>query len=318
MVDQRGWVQHRRARYLAQMQDTYKFRVFAAREFKWAWRIGLLRNQPIVFSTWRIVHQFVKSDPTMFSETDFSRFLASVTSHSNIGGGLDPLNPIPGRTPEEAFDLAVGLLRRFKVVTVNSKILFNLLASVLDNVFYCANGVDCGFFVPREEKSFQTPLSVGWVGKIRGPKNFAVVEESLSRIKQTGKYQAKIIALDKDMRGRKLSPVQMRSFFQSLDFYLCASLNEGTPNPALEAAACGVPIVTTRVGNMPELINPGINGYFVEPTVQSVVERFLELEEISTDEHLKLRRNIRQSVEDNWSWERRIKSFVAAYDALTH
>ena len=76
--------------------------------------------------------------------------------------------------------------------------------------------------------------------------------------------------------------------------------------------------MTTRVGNMPELINPGINGYFVEPTVQSVVERFLELEEISTDEHLKLRRNIRQSVEDNWSWERRIKSFVAAYDALTH
>lgn len=318
MVDQRGWVQHRRARYLAQMQDTYKFRVFAAREFKWAWRIGLLRNQPIVFSTWRIVHQFVKSDPTMFSETDFSRFLASVTSHSNIGGGLDPLNPIPGRTPEEAFDLAVGLLRRFKVVTVNSKILFNLLASALDNVFYCANGVDCEFFVPSEEKSFQTPLSVGWVGKIRGPKNFAVVEESLSRIKQTGKYQAKIIALDKDMRGRKLSPVQMRSFFQSLDFYLCASLNEGTPNPALEAAACGVPIVTTRVGNMPELIDPGINGYFVEPTVQSVVERFLELEKISTDEHLKLRRNIRQSVEDNWSWEGRIKSFVAAYDALTH
>ncbi len=37
------------------------------------------------------------------------------------------------------------------------------------------------------------------------------------------------------------SPEQMREIYWSLDVYLCASRNEGAPNPCLEAAACGVP-----------------------------------------------------------------------------
>ncbi len=34
----------------------------------------------------------------------------------------------------------------------------------------------------------------------------------------------------------------------SLDVYVCASRSEGTPNPCLEAAACGLPVVTTARG----------------------------------------------------------------------
>ena len=55
-------------------------------------------------------------------------------------------------------------------------------------------------------------------------------------------------------------PEEMREFYRSLDVYVCASRAEGTPNPCLEAAACGVPLVTTCVGNMPELVRHGVNG----------------------------------------------------------
>ncbi|MEO8601389.1 MAG: glycosyltransferase [bacterium] len=40
---------------------------------------------------------------------------------------------------------------------------------------------------------------------------------------------------------------------------------EGTPNPALEAAACGCTVVSTPVGTLPELIRDAANGYLVEP-----------------------------------------------------
>ena len=87
-------------------------------------------------------------------------------------------------------------------------------------------------------------------------------------------WDAPLLKISKDNKKAPLSMDQMLDFYRSIDFYLCASWNEGTPNPGLEAGACGVPVVSTRVGNMRELIKDGTNGYFVEPTVESIVDCF--------------------------------------------
>jgi len=62
--------------------------------------------------------------------------------------------------------------------------------------------------------------------------------------------------------GAGLSYQDMADYYNSGSYLICASVSEGTPNIALEAAACGCVIITTPVGNMPELIQDGRNGVF--------------------------------------------------------
>lgn len=48
------------------------------------------------------------------------------------------------------------------------------------------------------------------------------------------------------------------------DYFLITSDWEGLPLALLEAAACGLPIVASNVGNVPEIVKHGVNGYLVE------------------------------------------------------
>ena len=50
-----------------------------------------------------------------------------------------------------------------------------------------------------------------------------------------------------------------------LDLVVHPAWMEGLGVSLLEAAACGVPIVASRVGGIPEAVRHGINGYLVEP-----------------------------------------------------
>ncbi len=51
------------------------------------------------------------------------------------------------------------------------------------------------------------------------------------------------------------------SYYQILDLYLICSREEGGPKALIESMACGIPVVSTRVGMAPEVIEDGKDGF---------------------------------------------------------
>ena len=126
-----------------------------------------------------------------------------------------------------------------------------------------SDGVDLSFFKPSIEqynsKSINTVL-VGWAGNSAWGPN-GVDHKGLNTIIKPliAKLKAENFSVEGRFCDRSIhwEPKEtMPEFYNSIDIYICASLTEGTPNPILEAMACGLPIITTDVGIVREIFGP--------------------------------------------------------------
>jgi glycosyltransferase involved in cell wall biosynthesis len=151
------------------------------------------------------------------------------------------------------------------------------------------------------------PLRVGWAGSLQNQTaEHRGVHEFIAPAAEAAGAELCLAVREEKWRDRD----EMLDFYHSLDVYVCASRTEGTPNPCLEAAACGLPVVTTRVGNMPEFIRDGENGFFVERDAADIAAKLRRLRD---DPGLRERlgRAARATAEQ-WDWRHQ----AAGYDAM--
>ena len=56
------------------------------------------------------------------------------------------------------------------------------------------------------------------------------------------------------------------------DIFILPSLDEGFPIAILEAMRASLPIVSTKVGGIPEMLENGVNGIFIDPSTKGVCD----------------------------------------------
>lgn len=317
VVDDPAWVQSARLGVLSRLIPELDLAPISVASFGRGRRLGRHHGVPAYFANWRTVRVLLHHG-VRFSARDWQSTMVAVTSHYNIGGGLDPVQALPaGADPEAAFAEAIDVLRRPAVVTVNSTGLYDLLAGHVPAVRYVPNGVDTERFRPAADHAYDPRAPrIGWVGKVKAAKNFATLEAVSTELTPEG-FAFDIHAHGKTAgREELLGPEAMAGFYRGLDFYLCTSWHEGTPNPALEAAACGVPPVTTRVGNMVDLVREGENGLFVEPTTESICATLRGVRDLGPDRYRAMSAAVRRDIEERWRWDQAAEGFREAFAHL--
>lgn len=136
----------------------------------------------------------------------------------------------------------------------------------------CEDGVDCTMFRPEYlERSTTGPLRALWTGN--ASHGDMVEEPDLKGYR--GVLWPAVAGLDgvefvvRDRMEGYWPHEAMPEWFRKGDVILCASSREGTPNPILEGAACGLLPVTTDVGLVPDFLEHGKSALILRRTPEA-------------------------------------------------
>ena len=69
------------------------------------------------------------------------------------------------------------------------------------------------------------------------------------------------------------SQADVREYLRRSDVFVLPSFAEGVPVVLMEAMAAGVPVVTTRIAGVSELVEDGVSGYLVPPSDSAPLAR---------------------------------------------
>lgn len=96
-------------------------------------------------------------------------------------------------------------------------------------------------------------------------------------------------------------------FYNSLELFVLPTKAEGLPNVALEAMACGTPVLATDVGGLPDLIDDGENGFLMEDNAPDTIKMNI-LRALNTDLQ-SVSDRARETVREKYSFEDAVRRY---------
>lgn len=176
-------------------------------------------------------------------------------------------------------------------------------------VKYVRHFVDANHFKPKKKRKIteNSVINIGWVGnKRRIGKNYKTlylkIVDSLktnNRIRFFEATKENIISIDK-----------MPDFYNKLDLLIVTSANEGGPTPALEAYACGIPVISTNVGYVKTVADAKSKSLVLDSDdPQDFVQKINYL--ISNpQQYYDIKKGIRQNILNNWTVDKTIDDWI--------
>lgn len=148
-----------------------------------------------------------------------------------------------------------------------------------------ATGVDTRTFVPLDRRSLRDALGIGeerviafgavasTTDRNKGWHHLAKALEILARLVDPDRVHVLVFGHDRAVQPElpfratflgNVSEGEMPNVYSTADVFVCPSERENMPNTAIEAQACGVPVVAFRVGGLPDIVDDS-TGYLAVP-----------------------------------------------------
>ena len=107
---------------------------------------------------------------------------------------------------------------------------------------------------------------------------------------------------------------ELSKYYSNSDVFIYPSLYENFGQPILEAAAAGLPIVSTNVGVARQIVIESETGFIVSNKPNEISARVSDL--VNLDTRMKMSKKIRKKVEKDFGWEMIIKKYLKLYNSF--
>jgi len=211
-------------------------------------------------------------------------------------------------------------------VVANSRGLQHLARAFYDRVpiQVIPNGVDLEFFHPTRKNDKTTQLL--FVGRVVYQKGLDLLANALKDLRNLD-WQLTIVG-DGSYKEHLHQLIEQNQLTQRVDFhgwcnkekvlpllstadiFINPSRHEGMPNAVLEAMACGLPIIATRIAGNEDLVVDGKNGLLVRSEDVAGLQKALQSLIVDRNLCKKMGSYSRQLVEEKFSWQAAGEQYV--------
>ncbi len=205
------------------------------------------------------------------------------------------------------------------------------------DILVIPNGIELANFTGISKAQARRNLQIGdnnkitlFVGKLNALKGVKYLIEAMDSIhKKSGNAVLVLVGDGPERPGLESLAAQLQldshiifagmvpnskvpEYLAASDVFVLPSLSEGFPISVLEAMAASLPVVTTKVRGLPEIIKDGENGFLVEPENPSEIAAKVLL--LLEDDELRSRisANNRQEAK-SFTWETIIQRLETVY-----
>lgn len=106
---------------------------------------------------------------------------------------------------------------------------------------------------------------------------------------------------------------ELINLYSNASFFVLPSLSEAFPFAVLEAMSCELPVISTKVGELPEIVKDNYNGFLVEPANVKRLREKIQFLADNPELCKEMGKNARKTVEEKYSWEVIAKRTIEVY-----
>lgn len=329
VIDSKGWALDNIAKQIKKnLSDFYEIDIIYSKLFNdnIVKILILSKKYSLVHFLWRGLISWVYSENSKYYINklgmNYDEFIDEYIDKNNITTSIcDHL--FLDQKDNELTKFVTNKTKNYVVMSKKLEEIYTNLNQIKKPLMVIHDGVDLEIFKPENLDRFRNienrKIILGWAGnsKFTDSENdedlkglSKVIIPAIQELKEEG-YNIDNYFADRNV---KLIPYnEMPKYYNNIDVYICASKTEGTPEPVLEAMACGIPVISTNVGIVPEAFGEIQKRFILEQrSKQCLKNKIKELlsnkrlfEELSKENLDKIKM---------WDWKQITKKYKEFFD----